>query len=448
MIPQGHIGHKHPQIPHGHAHGIQLGQLPQHGGGTGHEGLDQDDGAREHSHQLDAVAVDAAVVDLLQALGDELLGVLVVQQHPQGGIDAEHQHRELADDIAQGVDDHKQVAQVVILAQLLEGPVGAVGGVGVEAGGALVDDGRVKHLAHGNGAQDGAGHHHARQGDHALGEALAGVLHLIDVGRDLLAAAYRKDQNGQRGEVGHIEIGDQLPEGEGSGDVFRVGIDGRSREHHHDVQQGHDEGAGAGGSQQLLQGIQAPAGNVAAHQQDAEGCQLHIQGGDGVVGFRVAENGPAQGLQEAAALAGDVGNVAGPIGPARVIGQLGVGGLVDPGADAAALVLKGGAKLAHHQGIGDEVEGEHRHPAENDLAAVEIHKAVGHIAKAPHCGEGHKGQGRPFDPTVCFCFFHADTPSFSLPKNAQKYRGPRVAQVLSVYFLQKSEPSLQISVLL
>ena len=63
-------------------------------------------------------------------------------------------------------------------------------------------------------------------------------------------------------------------------DVLCRGVDGRGSEHHHDVQQGHDEGAGACGSQQLFQGVQTQTCNVAAQQQDAEGRQLDVQGGD------------------------------------------------------------------------------------------------------------------------------------------------------------------------
>ena len=100
--------------------------------------------------------------------------------------------------------------------------------------------------------------------------------------------------------------------------------------HHQDVQQGHDEGAGACGSQQLFQGVQTQACNVAAQQQDAEGRQLDVQGGDRIVTFRIAEDRPAQGFQKAAAFAGNIGDVAGPVGPACIIGQLYIGGLVQP----------------------------------------------------------------------------------------------------------------------
>ena len=346
----------------------------------------------------------AVGVDLVQALRDELLGVLVVQQHTQRGVDAEDQHGELADDIAQSVDDHEQVADVVILAQLLEGPVGTVGGIGVKARGAFIDDGGVEHAAHGQRAQNGADHHHAGQCDHALGEALAGVLDLVDVGRNFLAAAHSEHQNGQRGEVGDVEVRDEAAEAQVRVHILGGGVDGRGGKHHHDVQQRHDKGAGAGGGEQLFQRVQAKAGDVAAQQQDAEGGQLDVQGGEGVVGLRVAEDGPAQRLEEAAALAGDVGDVAGPVGPAGVVSKLCVGGLVQPGADAAALVFEGRAQLTHHQGIGDEVKREHQDPAEDDLRAVEVDKAVGDVAKAPHRGKGHERKDRPADLGGFGCF--------------------------------------------
>ena len=96
--------------------------------------------------------MDTVGIDLLQAGGDELLGMLVVQQHSQRCINAQNQNSELTDDIAQGINDHKEVANMVILTQFLERPVGAVGNVGVEALGALVEHSRIEHSAHGNGA--------------------------------------------------------------------------------------------------------------------------------------------------------------------------------------------------------------------------------------------------------------------------------------------------------
>ena len=308
---------------------------------------------------------------------------------------------------------------MVVLTQLLESPVGAVGDIGVEALCAGVDDGGVEHTAHGQRAQNGAGDHHDGQRDHAAGEALAGVLDLIDVGRDLLAATHSEHQNGQRSKVGDVEVGDEAAEAQVGVDVLCRGVDGRGSKHHHDVQQGHDEGAGACGSQQLFQGIQTQTCNVAAQQQDAEGSQLDVAGGEGIVGLRVAENGPAQRFQKAAALAGNVGDMAGPVGPTGVVGQFGVGGLVQPGADTAALVFKGRAQLTHHQRIGDEVQDKHKDPAEDDLRTVKVHKAVGNVAEAPDRRKGHEGKGKPRD--LCGFFFvrHADNSSLSFPHRAE-----------------------------
>ena len=95
--------------------------------------------------------------------------------------------------------------------------------------------------------------------------------------------------------------------------------------------------------------------------------------------------------------------MAGPIGPAGVVGQLGVGGLMEPRADAAALVLERGAQLAHHQRIGHKVQREHDDPAEDDLNAVKIDKPIQNISKPPYCRKSHGRQCIPFD---FFRFLH------------------------------------------
>ena len=295
---------------------------------------------------------------------------------------------------------------MIVLAQLLEGPVGAVGHVGVKGLGALVDQLGIKHHAHGDSAQNGANHHHDGQGDHALGEALAGVLHLVDVGGDLLTTAHRKDQDGQRGEIAHVEVGQQCFQAEVHGDELGTGVDDRSGKHHNDVQDGHNKHAAAGDGGQALQGVQAGACHKGEEQQHSQRGDLHINGGEAVVLLRVAEHSPAQGLQTAGALAGDVGDVAGPVGPAGVVGHLGAHGVEHPGADAAAGVLKGGAQLAHHQSIGDEIQGKHQDPAEDHLDAVEIHEAIQHIAEAPNRGKRHKRKHVPLD---LFVFVHFRT---------------------------------------
>lgn len=95
--------------------------------------------------------------------------------------------------------------------------------------------------------------------------------------------------------------------------------------------------------------------------------------------------------------------MAGPVGPARVVGQLRVGGFVEPGADAAALILEGGPQFSHHQRVGHEVQGEHEQPAENDLDAVEVDKAVDNVSEAPDRGKSHGRQSIPF---YLFCILH------------------------------------------
>ena len=49
---------------------------------------------------------------------------------------------------------------MVVLTELLEGPVSAVGNVGLEAVVALVDDSRIKHHAHRDTSEDRADHNH------------------------------------------------------------------------------------------------------------------------------------------------------------------------------------------------------------------------------------------------------------------------------------------------
>ena len=49
---------------------------------------------------------------------------------------------------------------MVVLTELLEGPVSAVGNVGLEAVCALVDDSRIKHHAHRDTSEDRADHNH------------------------------------------------------------------------------------------------------------------------------------------------------------------------------------------------------------------------------------------------------------------------------------------------
>ena len=49
---------------------------------------------------------------------------------------------------------------MVVLTELLEGPVSAVGNVGLEAVVALVDDSRIKHHAHCDTSEDRADHNH------------------------------------------------------------------------------------------------------------------------------------------------------------------------------------------------------------------------------------------------------------------------------------------------
>jgi len=67
---------------------------------------------------------------------------------------------ELTDGVACCVDNEQEIADMVVLTKLLEGPVSAVGNVGLKAVLALVDDSRIKHHTHCNTSEDRADHNH------------------------------------------------------------------------------------------------------------------------------------------------------------------------------------------------------------------------------------------------------------------------------------------------
>lgn len=340
MLAQADVGNENPQITHGHAHGVQLGKLRQNGGSAGDQDLDQDNGTGEHHDQLDAVDVGTVPVLFQHGTGDVVLGIVIAQQHAQGSVDGNDQGGELADGVTDGIDDDKQVAHTKVFANLLEGPVSAVGYIGIEGFRGSVDDGGIEHHAHGDGAENGTDHHHDRQGDHTLGEIPGGFVHLIDIGRDLLAAAYGEHQNGKGSEVIDVKFRNQVPGAEIHGNIAAVGIDDGCYEHHNDEQDGHDEHSGACKGGNALQNTHAPAGNVAENQENRQGCKLNPQRGQGVIHFRVAENSPAQGFQAAGAFRGNIGNVNGPVGPASIVSGLAAEGALNPGGHAAAGILK------------------------------------------------------------------------------------------------------------
>ena len=185
-----------------------------------------------------------------------------------------------------------------------------------------------------------------------------------------------------------------------------VGVDHRSGEHHDDVEQGHDEHRAAGDGGQALERVQTAAGYESEDQQNRKGHKLNVNRREGIVFLRVLEDRPAQGLQTAGALACDIGDVAGPVGPACEVGHLGAHGVMHPGGDAAAFILKGGAELADHQRVGDEVEGEHQDPTEVHLRSVKVYEAVQDVAKAPNRGKCHERKHLPLDFLVLVHFFH------------------------------------------
>ena len=141
---------------------------------------------------------------------------------------------------------------MVILSQLLEGPVGAVGNVGTETFGAFIDNRWIKHHAHGDGTKDGADHNHNGKGDHALWETLGRILYLIYIRRNFLASAYGKYQDRKGGKVSHVELGNQLVPCKVHRNITAVWIDDGGCEHHQDIQDGHDEHTGSRDGRKLL----------------------------------------------------------------------------------------------------------------------------------------------------------------------------------------------------
>ena len=131
-------------------------------------------------------------------------------------------------------------------------------------------------------------------------------------------------------------------------------------------------------------------------------------GWQSIISFRIAEDRPAQGFQKAAAFAGNIGDVAGPVGPACIIGQLYIGGLVQPWANAA-LTLDRKIQLADHQGIRNKVTRKHLDPAEDDLRTIEVHKVICDTAESPYDWECHKRKDQPCDFGGFFCRWPANS---------------------------------------
>ena len=211
---------------------------------------------------------------------------------------------------------------MIVLAQSLECPVGTVGVVGVEALLGLVDDGRIEHHAHRDGTENRTDHNHDRQADHRTREALARVLYLINIRRDLLTATDSENQDGQGREVLPVEGRKQVLRTEIQCHEGRSRIDGTRTEHHDDVEDGHDEHTGTCQCRHLLQRVQTTACDIAEQNQDTEGDQLYCQCREGIVCFRVTEHSPAQCLQTTGGLTCDVGDMACPVGPACIVRKL------------------------------------------------------------------------------------------------------------------------------
>ena len=85
---------------------------------------------------------------------------------------------------------------MVVFTQFLEGPVSAVGYIGVKAFRAFVDHSRIEHHTHSDGSKDCADHNHNGKSDHTLGETAGRILYLIYIRGDLLTATYGKYQDG------------------------------------------------------------------------------------------------------------------------------------------------------------------------------------------------------------------------------------------------------------
>ena len=313
---------KYPEITHRHTYGVKLGELLQNGGCTRNKGLYEDDGTGKNRNHLDTVDIGTLIVLSEKLRRDKLTRILVVEQHTKRCIDTDDKRGKLTYRIAQCIDDHQGITHVIVLAQSLECPVGAVGVVGVEALLGLVDDGRIEHHAHRDGTKDRTDHNHDRQADHRTREALTRVLYLINIRRDLLTATDREYQDGQGGEVLPVKGRNQVLRTEIHGHEGRSRIDGTRTEHHDDVKDGHDEHAGTGQCCHLLQWIQTTACDVAEQNQDTEGNQLYGQCREGIVRFRITEHSPAQCLQTTGGLTCDVGDMAGPVSPACIVRQL------------------------------------------------------------------------------------------------------------------------------
>ena len=93
-------------------------------------------------------------------------------------------------------------------------------------------------------------------------------------------------------------------------------------------------------------------------------------------------------------LLGQIGHMDDPVGPAGEVGQFGSGGGADPGGYPACAFLEGGAHFAHHEHIGDEVEGKHEDPGYHRFETL-VGIAVDDVPEPPYGGEGHQAQRLP-----------------------------------------------------
>src|SRR5699024_4260234 len=233
---------------------------------------------------------------------------------------------------------------------------------------------RIKHHSHGDCSKDRTSCHHDRHKDNSLWKTFTWIFYFIDIRRNFLASAYRKDQNGKACEVTHIKIRNQIIQTEIQTDKICARVNRRCSEHHYDVQKGHDKHAGSGNRCQLLQWIKTSAGNIAADQKYCQCRKLYINRRNRIIGLMITENRPAQRFKPAASLAGNVSDVTCPVRPSCIISDLRSCCLIDPGIDTASAVLESGAQFSDHQGIRNKVQGKHQYPAEHYLRSVKIDK--------------------------------------------------------------------------
>ena len=180
----------------------------------------------------------------MKDLGNELR-IYVAQQNLDGRIDGDGQGGGLAQHVADSIDNQEGSAHTIVFTQLQEAVVSTVHH---QVLGKVVG---VEHQAPGKGSQECSDSYHGSHENHGLGEFRRRFFQVVYIRRQLFAAAYGKDQNGQGGHVVKVEGGHQgipiqaVGKGLGGGQM-------RCGQGKDDIQQGHDEHGGTGQSADAL----------------------------------------------------------------------------------------------------------------------------------------------------------------------------------------------------